>query len=263
MPWPPGTPCWVDLAAPDPDAASAFYADLFGWEVRTGPPRAAGYRMALLRGSVVGGIRPFAGPAAWTTYLSSDDLRATARAITDSGGRVVYGPVSLLSEGAIALARDATGVVFGIWEAGQLIGAELVNEHGGLCWSELLTSDAATSRAFHAGVFGYAYTDSGGEDFTYDMMRLDGTAVAGMAAIGGPPGHYAVMEPQWLTYFSVEDCDRVSASAAALGGRVQVAPTDTPHGRMALLRGRTGELFGVLEADDLPRPTQTDEAPFV
>jgi predicted enzyme related to lactoylglutathione lyase len=59
------------------------------------------------------------------------------------------------------------------------------------------------------------------------------------------------MGPQWLAYFSVEDTDEMCRRATTLGGRVQIAPTESPHGRMALLRGRLGELFGVLEADDL------------
>ncbi len=29
----PGTPCWIDLATPDQDAAAEFYGALFGWKV--------------------------------------------------------------------------------------------------------------------------------------------------------------------------------------------------------------------------------------
>ena len=28
----PGVPCWIDTNQPDPEAAVAFYSDLFGWE---------------------------------------------------------------------------------------------------------------------------------------------------------------------------------------------------------------------------------------
>ena len=28
----PGVPCWIDTAQPDPEAATAFYGGLFGWE---------------------------------------------------------------------------------------------------------------------------------------------------------------------------------------------------------------------------------------
>jgi predicted enzyme related to lactoylglutathione lyase len=253
--WPPGTPCWVDLASPDLDAAAEFYPRLLGWQVRTGPPEAGGYRLAMLGGSVVAGLRPSAGPPAWTTYLASADVAATLERVAAAGGRVTTAPVALLSEGALALAEDPTGVPFGIWEPGRLIGAQLVNEPGAFCWDELLTADAGRSRDFHARVFGFAYDDRDGADFSYALIRLGEATVGGLATIGPPVGAHPSSRPQWLVYFSVDDTDGVSARAEALGGRVVVAPTDSPHGRMALLTGPTGELFGVLQADDLPRET--------
>src|SRR3954447_8446803 len=34
----PGTPSWVDLASPDPDASARFYGGLFGWDAPEGGP---------------------------------------------------------------------------------------------------------------------------------------------------------------------------------------------------------------------------------
>lgn len=256
-PWPVGTPCWVDVATADPQVASTFYSELFGWEVRQGPPEARGYRMALVRGSAVAGIRPAPSPGSdsWTTYLASEDVGATAREVVAAGGSVVGGPMSLLSEGAIALAQDPAGVAFGIWEPGRLIGARLVNEPGGFCWAELLSRDLATSTGFCTRVFGYDYSDRVDDDFNYSMIRVGDTAVAGAAAIGPPRDVEPVVQPQWLVYFCVDDTDATCALAQQLGGRVELPPTETPHGRMALLRGRRGELFGVLQGDDLPLAT--------
>ena len=31
QPWPAGTPCWIDLSAPDLGAAKEFYGAVFGW----------------------------------------------------------------------------------------------------------------------------------------------------------------------------------------------------------------------------------------
>ena len=49
--YPAGTPSWVDLGSPDPDASASFYGDLFGWTiVEAGPvEETGGYRMCLLR----------------------------------------------------------------------------------------------------------------------------------------------------------------------------------------------------------------------
>ena len=256
-PWPVGTPCWIDLATSDPDGASAFYSGLFGWETRSGPAEVGGYRMALLRASVVAGIRPVAqgAPASWTTHLAVADAAASLNDVVEAGGRVVSPPVSLSTEGAIALAQDPTGVPFGIWEPGELIGAERVNEPGSFCWAELLSHDPVASSGFNTRVFGHAYSDRGGPDFSYAMVRVGDVAVAGAAAIGPPRLGDPAVEPQWLVYFSVGDTDAVADRVQALGGRLELSPTETRHGRMSLLRGRSGELFGVLEADDRGRAT--------
>src|SRR4028118_2081423 len=37
----PGVPCWLDMTPPDPEAAAAFYGDLFGWEVEDVLPAGA------------------------------------------------------------------------------------------------------------------------------------------------------------------------------------------------------------------------------
>jgi len=48
----PGTPCWVELATPDVEAAESFYGELFGWEIPEQPNSAelGGYRRAKLNG---------------------------------------------------------------------------------------------------------------------------------------------------------------------------------------------------------------------
>ena len=73
-----GVPCWIDTNQPDPDAAVAFYGDLFGWEYEdVNPPEAPGkYYIARLGGGDVAGIgsamiRP---PASFTLEAASSTL---------------------------------------------------------------------------------------------------------------------------------------------------------------------------------------------
>ena len=61
--YPPGVPCWVDTAQPDPEAAAAFYGGLFGWEFEDRMPADAPgrYLVAQLRGrdvAAVGSLPP-------------------------------------------------------------------------------------------------------------------------------------------------------------------------------------------------------------
>ena len=82
----PGVPCWIDTNQPDPEAAGAFYAGLFGWQVEdVTPPGAPGtYLLALLPGGPLAGIasQPAgAEPAvAWDTYVWVDGRRRERRA---------------------------------------------------------------------------------------------------------------------------------------------------------------------------------------
>ena len=50
--YPPGVPCWIDTAQPDPEAATRFYGGLFGWEFEDQMPSDApgNYFMARLHG---------------------------------------------------------------------------------------------------------------------------------------------------------------------------------------------------------------------
>ena len=45
---PAGTPTWIDLMAPDVDAARTFYQVVFGWEYDIGGPEYGGYTTARL-----------------------------------------------------------------------------------------------------------------------------------------------------------------------------------------------------------------------
>ena len=60
----PGVPCWVDVVQPDPEAAMAFYADLFGWEyeVRTPPEAPVTYAYARKDDLLVAGVGGPPGP---------------------------------------------------------------------------------------------------------------------------------------------------------------------------------------------------------
>src|SRR3954462_12334875 len=54
----PGVPCWIDTTQPDPEAAVAFYGELFGWEFEdVMPPGSPGkYFIARLRGGDVAAV---------------------------------------------------------------------------------------------------------------------------------------------------------------------------------------------------------------
>jgi predicted enzyme related to lactoylglutathione lyase len=231
----PGTPCWVDLAASDPDAASAFYTSLFGWEVQDLGPDAGGYRMALKDGKLVAGLGPLVGegqPPAWSTYVSVEDVDATLAKATAAGAQV------------IAPAMD-------VMQAGQHIGAQLANEPGSFTWNELNTRDTEAAIAFYTAVFGWRAETNDMGGMAYTEWKLDDRSIAGMMPM--PEQVPAQVPAHWLAYFSVEDCDAAVDAINLDGGKVIVGPMDVPPGRFAVASDPQGAVFAVI-APPVPAP---------
>jgi uncharacterized protein len=246
--WPAGTPCWVDVSVDDVPKAVAFYEALFGWDVQVGGPEAGGYAIAHKDGRIVAGIGPKMGPAeapaAWTTYLATDDADATAAKITDAGGQVLAGPMDVMEEGRMAVAMDTAGGAFGIWQGGNTTGIGLANETGALSWNEHMSRDFAGSEAFYRGVFGYDYQDMSGDGFTYAMLMVDGHEVGGIGEY--PEGTPAEVPAAWFAYFAVEDTDAAVAKVVELGGSVVQPIRDSPYGRIGAVADNHGAVFSLI-----------------
>src|SRR5215216_5514106 len=82
--YPPGVPCWVDTAQPDPEAAVRFYGGLFGWDFEDRMPSDApgNYFVGRLHDRDVAavGSQPEGAPPtpAWSTYISVDSADTAA-----------------------------------------------------------------------------------------------------------------------------------------------------------------------------------------
>ncbi len=109
-------------------------------------------------GKPVAGMMPLmqeGQPPAWSSYVSVADAEATAARSRRPAARVIAEPMEVLDLGKMAVFADPSGAVFGIWQPGTFIGAELVNEPGALSWNELNTRDPEAAKAFYGAVFGW------------------------------------------------------------------------------------------------------------
>ncbi|MCW2996638.1 MAG: Glyoxalase/bleomycin resistance protein/dioxygenase [Solirubrobacterales bacterium] len=247
----PGTPSWVDLGSPDPDASVRFYGGLFGWNATEPGPvqETGGYRMFQQDDARIGGLMPLmqeGQPPAWSTYVSVADADATAAAVTANGGSVLAEPMDITDIGRMAIFADPAGAVFGVWEPRTFAGADLVNAPNSLCWNELATRDVEGAKAFYPAVFGWEPGSAPlGPDDEYTVWNLDGRPAGGMMAMGD--GFPAEVPPHWNVCFAVADADAVATAAEGLGGAVDVPPTDIPIGRFAVLRDPHGASFAVMQ----------------
>lgn len=82
---------YIELPAPDLDAAKTFYTAAFGWEFNDYGPEYAGIRGSEPDGPEAGGLAA-QGRDKPLILLYSTDLDATLRSVTAAGGEIVDGP---------------------------------------------------------------------------------------------------------------------------------------------------------------------------
>jgi hypothetical protein len=258
-PWPAGVPCWADLTVPDPEVAKAFYAEVLGWAFADAGDEYGGYAIAQVGQAAAAGVGPLPAPgtpSAWTLYLASDDVDATAVAIAAAGGTVLLPPGDVGPLGRMCIATDPSGAVFGVWQAGTHIGSSITNEPGGIVWEDLRSTDPEAVHAFYSTVFGYrtAPLEMAGPDYRTFSRPDEEAPLGGMGGMMGNEG----IPSHWLVYFGVEDAEAAVAAADRRGGSVLAQPFDTPFGRMAAITDPAGAVFWIVQAaPGTPRPDRT------
>jgi predicted enzyme related to lactoylglutathione lyase len=240
-----GAPVWIELSTSDPQRAKDFYPQLFGWTFEDLGEDFGNYVGFDKDGVAVAGMmkNPQPGaPDSWTTYLASDDAKATAGAVVAGGGKVLLEPIDVMSLGTMAVVSDPSGAVVGIWQPGAHKGFGVVGEAGAPVWHELHSRDYVVAVPFYEEVFGWqTSTMSDTDEFRYTVMVTDGQQYAGLmdSASFLPPG----VPSNWQIYFGAEDVDATLARAVELGGTVTQPAEDTPYGRLAQVADPTGALF--------------------
>jgi uncharacterized protein len=278
--YPPGVPCWVDTAQPDPDAALAFYSGLFGWEFEDRmPPDAPGnYFVGRLHdrdvaavGSQMEGAPPM---PVWNTYIAVDSADDVATRVTKAGGTTLAESFDVLEAGRMAVFADPSGAVFSVWQAKEHKGAQLVNEPGSWNFSDLNTRDVERALAFYGDVFGWVAGSVEGAGMEFTFLRLPGYGDflekrdpdlrARQDEIGAPPGFEDVVAgmmpmtsdrfpddvpPHWSVTFAVDDTDASAARATELGGTLIAPPLDAGPTRIAVVQDPQGAVFTVSKFD--------------
>jgi len=278
----PGVPCWIDTTQPDPQAAAAFYGELFGWELEDVMPAEspARYYIGRLRGGDVAAVgSAMEGEpetAVWNTYVWVQDADEAAEKVRAAGGTVLIEPMDVGDSGRMAIFADPAGAAFRVWQPNAHRGARIVNEHGALNFNGLSTPDVDGAASFYGAVFGWELLDLGGFSMwalpgygDFLERRTPGTR-ENAAAMGAPERFEDVVASimpgaegpaRWDVTFGVDDADVIAARAAELGGRVVVPPFDAPWVRTTIIADPQGAIFTasqcVPENRDLPASAET------
>jgi predicted enzyme related to lactoylglutathione lyase len=246
-----GTPSWVELSTKDADGSYAFYSQLFGWTASEGSDKHGGYRTWMDGDAAIGGLNPMGEFPVWTTYVDTDDADATTEKVRANGGTVMVEPMAVDTLGRMAVYVDPTGAVFGVWEAGEMKGADKVNVPYSFCWNELHARGFDQAKAFYSAVFGWdpqPFGEAPEGTPQYFIWNLGDKGIGGgMEMMADAP---AEVPSNWLTWFAVESRDGTVARAQELGASVMMDGMEMPGvGKMAVLQDPQGAAFGILEGE--------------
>ncbi|HEY7564296.1 MAG TPA: VOC family protein [Acidimicrobiia bacterium] len=255
----PGVFNWVELSTTNPDAAKVFYGKVLGWKAEDEPvPDEYGggvYTALRLDDAVVASLqdqpppqREAGVPPHWLSCVAVANADATAAKAVELGG-MVHTTYDVMTKARMAIIVDPTGAYFGAWQAGDLAGAERVNDPGCLTSNELSTDDVDRAAAFYTDLFGWRIEEidtHGGP--RYWGIHHEGAASSlngGMRQLSaGQKG----LPPYWMPYFTVANVDYAVATATDGGGKVLMKPVELPTGsKIAVLSDPQGATFAIFE----------------
>ena len=245
-----GAPSWIELFSTDTAQAESFYGQLFGWTAENLGPDYGGYLNFSKEGRMVAGAMSNDGsagaPDAWSIYLATADVAATAQAVEAHGGSVVVPAMQVMDKGSLAVFTDVGGADIGAWQADTHRGFGVLAEPGAPGWFELHTRDYAATVAFYRDVFGWdTHVASDTDDFRYTTLGTGEEQRAGIMDVSDFPAEQFPVG--WSVYFVVEDTDATVAQVRQLGGTSVRAAEDSPFGRLAELTDITGARFKVVQ----------------
>jgi predicted enzyme related to lactoylglutathione lyase len=118
-----GTFVWDEILTSDVDGAKSFYGEIFGWTAADQDIGDAGTYTVFQRAGDIGAAGCMAKPAdlpvpaAWITYIGTDDVDATTEKAASLGAHVQVPPMDIPNDiGRFSVIIDPTGAAVGIFK---------------------------------------------------------------------------------------------------------------------------------------------------
>lgn len=93
-----GALVWNELSSPDLEGSTAFYRDLFGWDMAPFEESPQPYLSIKNGGANNGGIRELSPPGVpphWLAYFGTEDIDAGLAKVEGLGGTIHAGPIDV------------------------------------------------------------------------------------------------------------------------------------------------------------------------
>ena len=117
-----GTLCWADLSTPNPEAATRFYSQLFGWKLEKGEKDPSGYLHIKNRDQYIGGVPPAQHrnpntPPHWLAYFEIANCDTSAATAKQLGAKTYMDPMTMENVGRWSVLADPQGAVFAVFQS--------------------------------------------------------------------------------------------------------------------------------------------------
>jgi predicted enzyme related to lactoylglutathione lyase len=133
--------------------------------------------------------------------------------------------------------------------------------HGKLVWYELVSSDTARSKAFHADLLGWTIEPQEMAGLKFELAKAGSKEVATIRQADDKKA-----KSHWVPFVSVPDVDAAVAAALQNKGKVVKAAADVPDiGRYAIVSDPNGAQFALFKGvkSDDPDSDQAKQGEFV
>ena len=256
----PGKFVWADLATANPKAATAFYTSLFGWTASTiQHPTSHGVRSYVvlsLNSRPIAGIyerTPQKGDSVdgrWIGFISVPDVHRALATATAAGSRTVSTEREVPQRGIQAIVSDPEGRVVGLVHSISGDPGEYLPELGEWTWVEFFSRDPEAACRFYSNVAGYTFQpDTRNPRPDSYLLVGGGYSRASVLHVSSKPGAH----PALLLLVRVASVKDTIARVAGLGGRVLVAPSDTPTEYWrGVIADPTGAHLGLVQLEAPP-----------
>jgi uncharacterized protein len=231
-----------DLAGPDPEGTSRFYAELFGWRTQVVP---GGYILIDTHagGGINGGIMGSRDEPPWVAfYAEVPDVQATLDKTESMGSKTIV-PLTVIPDMVtFALFTDPQGNPVGLVQGdGTGEGGPSAGDNPDVSWFELQCADPARAWDFYRELFGWEFKTSEGGGSVYGEVDT-GTGRGISGGIGGSQDG----QPHVNVYARVDDLAKYLERAESLGGKAIVQPMDVGEGTsIAMFTDPQGTWFGL------------------
>jgi predicted enzyme related to lactoylglutathione lyase len=120
----PGSLCWNEVYTDNVDRAGKFYSTVLGWKLEPHDMGPMGVYTLFKQNDDKGGVggmmsitKDMKGmPSHWCAYLATNDVDASAKKVTDLGGKIMVPPTDIPNIGRFAIVADPQGAAFALYK---------------------------------------------------------------------------------------------------------------------------------------------------